>query len=184
MFRRNNSLFEENKTLKKNFLINRNKEKKKFLIDFYSNLNFQNDQDLFQFTDCLKEILNNKLSLHTFSQWFSTLVELLNKKNIKVNDYLNNIYFLKNDENLSTEFFKYCYKLFNTKKYINDINFSKYCNMAELIFNTNILGNICFITPDIDICSNNNKIGAIIQELCKGLNKLGQNIIIICPYYN
>ena len=184
MFRRNNSLFEENKTLKKNFLINRNKEKKKFLIDFYSNLNFQNDQDLFHFTDCLKEILNNKLSLHTFSQWFSTLVELLNKKNIKVNDYLNNIYFLKNDENLSTEFFKYCYKLFNTKKYINDINFSKYCNMAELIFNTNILGNICFITPDIDIGSNHNKIGAIIQELGKGLNKLGQNIIIICPYYH
>ena len=175
----------EKKTLNQSFVINRNKEKKKFLLDLKSNQNLQNvDQDLFNYTNCLKEILNNKLSLNEFSQWFSTLIELLQQKNININDYLNNLYFLKNDEQLSTAFFKYCYKLYNTKKFYNDKNFSKYCNIAELIFNTNILDTICFITPDIDICSNNNKIGIIIQELSKGLNELGQNIIVICPYYH
>ena len=111
MFKKNNFSNIENKTYNGNFPINRNKEKKKLYIELYSIKNFRNkekDQDLYHFYDCLKEILNEKLSLEIFSQWFSSLIDLLEQKNKNINYFLNNIYFLKNDENLSTEFFKYC----------------------------------------------------------------------------
>ena len=174
----------ENESFDDNFPINRKKEKKKMIIDYYSSQNKGNDQDLYHFYDCLKEILTEKKSLNLFSQWFSTLIDLLQRKNKNIYEYINNIYFLKNDENLSTEFFNYCYKLYNNIKYNNNPNYSKYCSIAEHIYNSNKMGTICFISPDIGICHNGNKMGEIIKELSEGLNELGQDIIIISLYYH
>ena len=127
MIKRNNSSVIESKSYNWAFPINRNKEKKQMLIDFYSKSNFQNkenDIDLYHFYDCLKEIITEKLSVDTFIHWFTSLVDILEQKNKNIHEYLNNIYFLKNDENLSTEFFKYCYNFFNSAKYYNNPKYS------------------------------------------------------------
>ena len=168
MIKRNNSSIVENRSYNGGFPINRNKEKKQMIMDFYSKQNFQNkvnDIDLYHFYDCLKEIITKKLSLNTFINWFTSLVDILELKNKNIHEYLNNIYFLKNDENLSTEFFKYCYKFFNSTKYYNNPKYSKYCQIAKNIYNINILGTLCFISPDIGYYDKDNKIGKIIEEL-------------------
>ena len=187
MIKRNNSSIIENRSYNGAFPINRNKEKKQMIMDFYSKKNFQNkvnDIDLYHFYDCLKEIITEKLSLNTFINWFTSLVDILELKNKNIHEYLNNIYFLKNDENLSTEFFKYCYKFYNSTKYYNNPDYSKYCQITENIYNTNILGTLCFISPDIGYYDKDNKIGKIIEELSKGLNKFGLEIIIVSLYYH
>ncbi len=186
MFRKNYNSFNKNKTYNENILINRNKEKKKMLLDINSNINLQKNKtckELYHQIDCLKEILQNKLSLNVFSQWFSSLINELEQKNINISEFLNNLYCLTNDETISTEFFNYIYKLYNSKKYYNNPDFSKYCKIAEYIYNYNQLGTICFITPDIGFCSRGKKIGELINELSQGLNELGVDVIIICPYY-
>ena len=185
MFRKNNSSFIRNKTIDENFSINRNKEKRKMIIDYYSTIqNKHNDKELNYHIDCLREILEDKLPLNIFIKWFLSLKELLDSKNMNIFDFLHNLYFLNNDEDLSTTFFKYCYKFFNSKKYKNNPEFCNYCGIVESIYNSNILGSICFITPDIINYNNENKLGLVIDEISQGLKDLGQEIIIISPYYH
>ena len=96
MIKRNNSSILENRSYNGGFPINRNKEKKQMIMDFYSKQNFQNkvnDIDLYHFYDCLKEIITKKLSLNTFINWFTSLVDILELKNKNIHEYLNNIYF-------------------------------------------------------------------------------------------
>ena len=85
---------------------------------------------------------------------------------------------------MSTEFFKYCYDFFNSAKYYNNSKYSKYCQIAENIYNINILRIISFISPNIGYYDKDNKIGKIIEELSKGLNKFGLEIIIVSLYYH
>lgn len=59
-------------------------------------------------------------------------------------------------------------------------------NKAMDIFNSNILGPICFITPEIGdqgTWTTVGGLGVMVYELCQGLASLGQNIIVISPYY-
>ena len=187
MFRKNNFSTIRNNTISANFPKNREKEKKKMLIDFYSKSYTPYNEinnDLNNYTECLREILYEKKPLNTFCQWFTSLIDDLEMNNMNIVDYLNNLYFLKNDEDLSNQFFNYCFKFFNNKKYCNNPNFLKYCETAECVYNFNKLNSICFITPEIGFCQNQNKIGFIIDELSQGLNELGQDIIIISPYYH
>ena len=186
MFRRNNNFCTKNKPYNENIIINRNKEKKKMLLDIYSNMHLQKNKtnkEFYYHINCLKEILQKKLSLDVFSQWFSSLINELEQKNINISEFLNNLCCLKNDDTISTEFFNYIYRFYNSKKYNSNPDFSKYCKIAEEIYNYNILGSICFITPDIGCYSSCNKIGEIINELSQGLNELGLDVIIISPYY-
>jgi len=185
MFRTNTFSSIKNRTYNGNFPLNREKEKKKMLMDFYSSLNNkEKNRDLLKYTDCLLEILREKQPLYAFAKWFSSLIEELEFKTENIMKYLNNIYFLKNDEDLSNDFFNYCYKLFNTEKYYNNPDFAECCKIVEYIYNFNILGSICFITPELGFCPNESKSGQIIDVLSKGLNELGQDIILISPYYH
>ena len=186
MFRRYNTSF-KNKAYNDDFRINRNKEKKKMLLDIYSNIHMQNNKinkELYCYIDCLKEILNDNLSLDSFAQWFCSLINQLEQKNLTIEEFLNNLYFLKNDEILSTKFFNYCYKLYNSRIYKKNSDFSRCCEIAECIYNKNLFDSICFITPDIGMYPCENKIGEIISDLSKGLTELGLDIIIISPYYH
>ena len=71
-------------------------------MDFYSSIyNKEKNRDLLKYTDCLLEILREKQPLYAFSKWFSSLIEELEFKTANIMKYLNNIYFLKNDEDLS-----------------------------------------------------------------------------------
>ena len=167
--------------------MSRDKEKKRMIMDINSSIDTKNNKmntRIIYYTDCLKEIVNKKKSLYIFFKWFSSLLNELETKNINIFDYLSNIYFLNNDEDMSTEFFNYVFKIYNTAKYYNNQNYSKFCKIAEYIYNFNKLNSICFITPEIGISSNENKIGLILDELSQGLIDLGQEVIIISPYYH
>ena len=47
----------------------------------------------------------------------------------------------------------------------------------------NKLGPICFITPEIGRWSTIGGLGVMVDELTQGLAALGQEVIIISPYY-
>ena len=140
--------------------------------------------DSYQITLQLKDILNKKLPLEEFNKWISYLTDLLDRSNISVNDYINKLDFISNDEKLTTEFFTYCFKLSNTK----DMDFgpknSRYALTAEKIYKNNILGPICFITPELGRWSTVGGLGVMVDELSQGLVSIGQEVLMISPYYN
>ena len=139
--------------------------------------------DNYQITIQLKDILNNELSLEEFIKWMNYLIELLDKSNISLNDYIKKLDFISNDEKLTTEFFSYCFKLSNLKN-MNILESSKSVLLAEKIYNNNILGPICFITPELGRWSTIGGLGVMVDELSQGLSSLGQEILMISPYYN
>ena len=140
--------------------------------------------DNYQITLKLKDILNKKLSLEEFYKWIIKLNEILDKSNISINDYIKKLDFISNDERLTTEFFCYCYKLSNLKQLNLDQNNSKYSLIAENIYKSNILGPICFITPELGRWSTIGGLGVMIDELSQGLSSIGQEVLMISPYYN
>ena len=140
--------------------------------------------DNYQITLRLKDILNKKLGLEIFIDWLNNLNEILDKSNISINDYIKKLDFISNDEKLATEFFSYCFKLSKLKKInISQTNL-KYSLIAENIYINNILGPICFITPELGRWSTIGGLGVMIDELSQGLASIGQEIIMISPYYN
>ncbi len=141
-----------------------------------------NSVDNYQLSLQLKEILEKKLPIEEFNKWMEYALKLFQKYKINFNDYIKKLEFLKNNESLTTEFFKYCFIMKNIKSF-NDKN-SKVIEMAKNIFESNILGPICFVTPELGRWSTVGGLGVMVDELSQGLNSLGQEIIMISPYYN
>ena len=141
-----------------------------------------NSLDNYQISLQLKDILEKKLPIQEFSKWMNSILQLFEKYNINMNDYIRKLQFIKNDEKLTTEFFKYCFILKNIKSYSNkDI---KVIETSKNIFDSNILGPICFVTPELGRWSTVGGLGVMVDELSQGLNSIGQDIIMISPYYN
>ena len=130
----------------------------------------------------LKEILDKKLPIEEFSKWMDYIMELFDKYSININDYIKRLEFLKKNEKLTNQFFKYCFILKNIKT--NDEKSLKVVKNAENIFNSNILGPICFVTPELGRWSTVGGLGVMVDELSQGLKSIGQDIIMISPYYN
>ena len=139
--------------------------------------------DNFQITIQLKDILNKKLSLEEFIKWMNYLIELLDQSDMTLNDYIKKLDFISNDENLTTEFFTYCFMLSNAKK-LNFMENEKSVLTAEKIYQNNILGPICFITPELGRWSTIGGLGVMVDELSQGLASIGQEVLMISPYYN
>ena len=135
----------------------------------------------------LKNILENKLSLYEFSNCIKNINEVLEKENISLNDYLKRVGISINEEYLSNEFFRYCLILSSTRKMPALPEEYKYlANKANYLFNSNILGPICFVTPEIGEKGKWTIVGGLgimIYELSQELASLGQEVIIISPYY-
>lgn len=55
---------------------------------------------------------------------------------------------------------------------------------AKTVFETNQLGPILFCTPELGRWSTVGGLGVMVDELSLGLKKLGQEIIVISPYYD
>ena len=143
-----------------------------------------NPLDSYQITIQLKDILNKKLPLEDFNKWISYLIDLLDKSNISVNDYINKLDFISNDEKLTTEFFTYCFKLAHTKDMDLGPKNARYALTAGKIYDNNILGPICFITPELGRWSTVGGLGVMVDELSQGLTSIGQEVLMISPYYN
>ena len=138
--------------------------------------------DYYQISLQLKEILEKKLPVEEFGKWMDNIIQLLQKYNINFNDYIRKLEFLKSNEALTTEFFRYCYILKNAKAPSD--NYLKVITTAKNIFDSNILGPICFVTPELGRWSTVGGLGVMVDELSQGLRALGQEIIMISPYYN
>ena len=96
---------------------------------------------------------------------------------LKRNDYIRRLEFIKSNEALTSEFFKYCFIL---KKIKNpEAKDSKVISIAKNIFESNILGPICFVTPELGRWSTVGGLGVMVDELSQGLRALGQEIIMI-----
>ena len=132
--------------------------------------------DSFQSSIKLKEILTKRLPLEEFNKWISYIYDILSKNNLSFNDYLKKLDFVVNNEKTSNLFFNYCYRLSEA-----NLRLSK---EAENIFNSNIIGPICFITPELGRWSTIGGLGIMVDELSQALETIGQEIIMISPYYN
>ena len=141
-----------------------------------------NSLDNYQVSLKLKDILEKKLPLEEFCKWMNDLLILFEKYNINFNDYIKKLDFLKKNESLTTEFFKKCFILSTIKSY--DKRNEKVVKMGANIFNSNVLGPICFVTPELGRWSTVGGLGVMVDELSQGLNEIGQEIIMISPYYN
>ena len=134
------------------------------------NMNTNNIFDDYQIINQLKEILNKQLPIEKFNKWASNLSLFLRNNNISLSNYINKIISnLEQNENLISIFSSYCHKS-NEK-------------ISKKIINSNKLGLISFITPEIGRWSSIGGLGVMVDELTQGLSALGQEIIIISPYY-
>ena len=143
-----------------------------------------NSNDDFQLSIKLKEILNNKLPLEEFRNWISFACDILPIVKLSFNDYIKKCDFIIKDEKSSNEFFSYCYRLANTKNIMLSPQDLKIAKEAEIIFNSNLMGPICFVTPELGRWSSVGELGIMVDELSQGLASIGQEIIMISPYYN
>ena len=141
-----------------------------------------NSVDNYQLSLQLKEILEKKLPIEEFNRWMEYTLKVFDRYKINFNDYIRKLDFLKKNEKLTTEFFKYCFILKNIKSY--DTKNAKVIELAKNIFDSNILGPICFVTPELSRWSTVGGLGVMVDELSQGLNALGQDIIMISPYYH
>ena len=125
----------------------------------------------------LKDILTQKLCLKDFSDWFNSVI--ISMQTDDLNEFVTLLDCIQESDELTTEFFKYIYNLSKSK-----YKGYKYTNEADKLYKKNILGPICLLTPEIDKITSLGGIGKTIDDLSKGLSALGQEIIIISPYYD
>ena len=124
----------------------------------------------------LKEILTQKLCLKDFSDWFNSVI--ISMQNDDLNEFITYLDCIQESSSLTTEFFKYIYNLSKSK-----MKGYRYTYEAEKLYKKNKLDQICFITPEIGPWTKVGQLGKTIDELTTGLCALGQDIIIISPYY-
>ena len=124
----------------------------------------------------LKEILTQKLCLKDFSDWFNSVI--ISMQSDDLNEFITYLDCIQESSDLTTEFFKYIYNLSKSKS-----KGYKYTYEAEKLYKKNKLNQICFITPEIGEWTTVGKLGKTIDELTIGICSLGQEIIIISPYY-
>lgn len=134
--------------------------------------------DNYQISIQLKYILEKNLSIEEFAKWFYSTTEKLAKYNLSMYDYFSRIQFFKYNSHLATAFFTYCHTL-------NKINFTNKNLNASLknVIESNQLGPIAFSAPELGRWSTVGGLGIMVDELSQGLVKIGQEVIVISPYY-
>ena len=161
---------------------NENKNNKLNNKKFISSLG-KYSYDSYIISSQLKYLLENNLSLCEFAKWLNTIESILSEYNIKYADYFNNLSFIQKIPQLSTQYYKYISLL----NYLPSYSFEKYPKInlySDIIQNSNKFGTLCFITPEIGKWSSIGGLGVMIDELTQCLAKLGQDIVVIAPYYH
>ena len=126
----------------------------------------------------LKETLLSQNNVSLFVNAFKNILDILSKSNISLRDFLWRLNYIKYDENISTNFFKNCHS-------IEHLNIDpSIIEKAKEILNINKLGPICFLTPELGRWSTIGGLGVMVDELSQGLRTLGQEVIMISPYYD
>lgn len=95
-----------------------------------------------------------------------------------LNDYITLLDCMQEREDLTTEFFKYVYNLSKSKA-----KGYRYTFEADRLYKDNKIGPIVFVTPELGRWTSVGKLGKTVDELTQGLRALGQEIVVISPYY-
>lgn len=132
--------------------------------------------DNYQISLQLKNLLEKKINVEEFSKWFISTSEILSKYNLTFYDYFTKLNFLRVNEELCNNFFKYL-------AMIKSLNKPNLISSIETIVLGNNLGPIAFVTPELGRWSTVGGLGVMVDELTVCLAKLGQDIICITPYY-
>ncbi len=120
--------------------------------DIKSGKNNNINIDSYDINNRLKDILIKNAPIKKFLQWMTTLTQILSNNNVSFNQYISQLGFIKEDEELTTQFFKYCLNLgnlINTENINSNLEQVNICKSAQNIFNSNLLGPICFLTPEL-----------------------------------
>ena len=140
--------------------------------------------DTYQVSLQLREILDKNLPVEEFAKWMNYVFDLLGKYGVNFPDYISKIGFVWGDDRFSTAFFKYCAQIAEMKGLLQGTPSSKLPEEAEKMVNNNILGPICFVTPELGRWSTVGGLGVMVDELSQGLQEIGQDLIMISPYYD
>jgi starch synthase len=132
--------------------------------------------DNFQISIQLKYLLENQLGSEEYIKWFTYIYEILKNYNLSILDYVSNLSFINQNETLANIFFEYNSKLIYLRN-------SEISDHADLMIRSNLLGPIAFATPEIGRWSTVGGLGVMVDELSQGFTKLGQEVIMISPYY-
>jgi glycogen synthase len=141
-----------------------------------SSINYKRPIDNYQINIQLKYILENEFDESEYLKWFVTINEVLIKYDISFEDFVGNLSFIKDNEFLSNQFFSLNRNIMNMKN-------REISQKASNLINFNLLGPIAFATPEIGRWSTIGGLGVMVDELSQGLVKLGQDVIVISPYY-
>lgn len=141
-----------------------------------SNIKAGKNTDNFQISIQLKYLLEKELGLEEYAKWFAYVYEVLKNYNLTILEYISNLNFITQNELLSNLFFEYNSQLRHLKGF-------ELGNQAEIILKSNLLGPIAFFTPEVGRWSTVGGLGVMVDELSQGLVKLGQDIVLIAPYY-
>ena len=146
-------------------------------------MNPNNPLDSFQLSNQLREILEEKMPLDEFSKWYYYTINLLTKYNLDFYDYIKRIQFIQDNE-LSNLFFKYITDIYHMKSSLENTPNYNLIEEAENILKGCELGPICIVTPEIGRWSTVGGLGVMVDELSQALSTLGQDLIMISPYYD
>ena len=125
----------------------------------------------------LENILNNYYEQGEFTKWIKSLISISKEQNVQIHNILNQLDCLKNNDNLCTKLFQYCHTLEKSDD-------ESVRSLGSIVINSNKLGPICFITPEIGRWSTIGGLGVMVDELTQGLNSIKQDVIVISPYYD
>ena len=131
----------------------------------------------------LKYLLKNNLSLCEFAKWLNTIQTILAEYNIQYLDYLNNLSFITENSELSTQYYKYVAML-NALPTQSFRNYPKISLFSEINQKYNEFGPICFVTPEIGKWTSTSDIGTMLYDLTESLSSLGQDVYVISIYYH
>ena len=143
------------------------------MISDLKNSSIEKISESYPLISSLKQFLENpNINIQDFKNWLTFTQNLLSQNSISFKNFLLKIPFIKENDNFSTELFKK----------INLLSI-EIPSLKDLI-KENVLGPICFVTPELGRWSTVGGLGVMVDELSQGLNSAGQKVLMISPYYD
>jgi len=105
----------------------------------------------------------------------------LDRINMSLQDLFLNNSALKNDPIKASKFLALCAKVATASSSYTRV--AAPARACKLVYETNQLGPIIFVTPELGRWSTVGGLGVMVDELALGLAKLGKEVIVISPYY-
>ena len=132
----------------------------------------------------LFNMINEKCSVNDFMKKLIVIKKSYLDPELTLTDFFRNISVVNDFSEKSSSFYAYLYKILSTN--VNGIDTEKLVTYKsiESFFNSEKLGPIVFISPEIRPYSTIGGVAVIVTDLAIQLARLGEEVIVISPYYN